>query len=203
MVVKAHKPEQKGPQLQSKHLRALVFLAFSALVVGVWFALAKKFNVDKAPSSFSVVERFERDGVPSLSGYAYTGGSAVNTAEISAPVLILNFWASWCDPCVEEFSSMLELVEKMKGKVAVVAISQDENEEDMKTFLNLFKVPRPGFYVISDKERAIGAQFAVSKLPESFIAGPDRKLVRKVLGVENWASEPAIQYFSDLAARKK
>ena len=171
---------------------------FLGLLVVSWFALNKRYDADVTPESYSYVERFEKEGIPAIQAIELDGG-AFDLSKVREPVVIVNFWASWCNPCVEEFPSMLKLVEALKGQVAVVAISMDDEEKDLIAFAKLFNVPRAGFYVAWDKDKKVMADYGVGKLPESYIVGPKRKLVRKVLGIENWASENAIAYFSELA----
>lgn len=171
---------------------------FLGLLVVSWFALNKRYDADVTPESYSYVERFEKEGIPAIQAVELDG-RAFDLSKVKEPVVIVNFWASWCNPCVEEFPSMLKLVESLKGQVAVVAISMDDEEKDLLAFAKLFNVPRAGFYVAWDKDKKVMADYGVGKLPESYIVGPKRKLVRKVLGIENWASENAIAYFSELA----
>jgi thiol-disulfide isomerase/thioredoxin len=173
-------------------------ILFLGLLVISWLALNKRYDADVTPESYSFVERFEKDGIPPIRAVDLSGAQ-FDLAQIKEPVVIVNFWASWCNPCVEEFPSMLKLVEALKGQVGIVAISMDDDEKDLLAFTKLFNVPRAGFYVAWDKEKKVMADYGVGKLPESYIVGPNRKLIRKVLGIENWASEDAIEYFSELA----
>lgn len=189
--------------MTQKRLRWTVgFAIFAVLLAAVWLGLKKKFDVNQAPSSYGFVDRFERDGVPELQALDLEG-RPISLSMFKQPILIVNFWASWCSPCVEEFPSMLKLVETMKGKVAIIAVSLDEEEKDLRAFAKLFKVPREGFAVAWDRSYKDRDAYGVGKLPESYIAGPDRKLVRKVLGIENWASPSAIQYFEEMAATSR
>jgi thiol-disulfide isomerase/thioredoxin len=171
---------------------------FLGLLVVSWLALNKRYDADVTPESYSFVERFEKEGIPAIQAVELDG-SAFDLSKVKEPVVIINFWASWCNPCVEEFPSMLKLVESLKGQVAIVAVSMDDEEKDLLAFAKLFNVPRAGFLVAWDKDKKVMADYGVGKLPESYIVGPNRKLVRKVLGIENWASENAIAYFSELA----
>ena len=106
----------------------LGFVAFLAVLAASWFALQKKYDMDIAPESYSFVDRFERDGVPAIAVPAVAKDGVLSGVlkldEVKEPIVIVNFWASWCNPCVEEFPSMLKLVEALDGKVAIVAVSQ-------------------------------------------------------------------------------
>lgn len=177
------------------------FVLFSIALVAVWWLLKIKFEANTTPESISYVARFEKEGVPAITA-PDLDGHAFDLASVKAPVVIVNFWASWCGPCVEEFPSMLKLVDSMKGKVAIVAVSMDDDEKDLRAFTKLFKVPKPGFEVLWDREKKVMGVYGVGKLPESYIVGPDRKLIRKVLGIENWATPNAVAYFNSLAEKR-
>ncbi len=178
------------------------FVLFVVALAGTWWLLKLKYDATVVPESFNFVSKFEKDGIPLIEAVDLDG-KPFNLSNVKTPVVIVNFWASWCEPCVEEFPSMLKLVDSLKGKVTIVAVSMDDDEKDLRAFTKLFKVPKPGFEVLWDRDKKVMGTYAVGKLPESYIVGPDRKLIRKVLGVENWANPSAISYFQTLADKSK
>lgn len=176
------------------------FVIFVFVLAGLWWALKNKYDANTTPESYGFVAKFEKEGIPQVDAIDLDG-KKFDLSKIDTPVVIVNFWASWCGPCVEEFPSMLKLVDAMGGKVTIVAVSMDDDEKDLRAFAKLFKVPRKGFEVLWDREKKVMNTYAVGKLPESYIVGPDRKLIRKVLGIENWATPDAISYFKSLAEK--
>lgn len=189
--------------MNRKVIWSLGFVGFIAVLVGLWFALHEKYDMDIAPKTYSFVERFEREEMPAIEvPFVAKDGvlsGLLRLSEVKEPIVIVNFWASWCNPCVEEFPSMMKLVEALDGQLAVVAVSMDDDLKDLAAFSKLFGVPREGFYVGWDDKKKVMEEYGVGKLPESYIVGKDRKLIRKVLGIENWASDNAIAYFKELA----
>lgn len=97
---------------------------------------------------------------------------------------------------------MVALGDTLKENLVVIAISTDEQRADIETFIKLFHLPRPGFEILWDKDKKIMESYGVAKIPESFIIGPDLKLKRKFIGVENWASEDALSYFRMLMTER-
>lgn len=196
---------QMSPAVRAKARWGIGFAVFVVVLAAAWWALKVKFDANQAPESYGYVAKFEKEGIPPIEAVDLNG-KAFDLAKVSTPVVIVNFWASWCGPCVEEFPSMLKLVEAMGGKVTIVAVSMDDDEKDLRAFVKLFKVPRANFEVLWDRDKKVMGTYAVGKLPESYIVGHDRKLIRKVLGIENWATPSAIAYFKSLAeeaSRKK
>ena len=132
-----------------------------------------------------------------LSGLKLAGlrGAPLDIATIREPVLILNFWASWCPPCAEELPSLLKLVRENKGKIRVIAFSQDEDLAKMEGFLEKFGVLPDGFDVVTDRDGSLAKRFGVAKLPESFVLDRSRRLARKIDGYDDWSTPGARAYF--------
>jgi hypothetical protein len=57
-------------------------------------------------------------------------------------------------------------------------------------------------HVALDPKRVAASAWGVGKIPESFLVGPDGKLIRKVMGIEDWSSEGALSYFRELVAKR-
>ncbi|MEK7356533.1 MAG: TlpA disulfide reductase family protein [Bdellovibrionota bacterium] len=174
------------------------------LVIAALFAWYRqnvgKLPANQSPKEFRVIDKLEADGVPDLVFTKLEGGE-IRLSELRGKIVILNFWASWCNPCVEEFPSMLKLVEAMKGEVIVVAVSTDDERKDIDTFTRAMGLPKPGFVVVWDEKKEAMKTFGVEKVPESFLISKEGKLIRKVLGIENWSSTSAIDYFQHLLGK--
>lgn len=149
------------------------------------------------PPSTQMLSKMEKDGVPDFA-LPNLAGKNVHLSDYSGHIVIVNFWASWCAPCVKEFPSLKRLVEKMKGQVTVLAVSNDNQREDLESFLHAFGSTPDGFVVLWDKDRHVSEEYGSNELPESYILGPTHKLIRKISGVEDWDSSNAIEYFQDV-----
>lgn len=109
-----------------------------------------------------------------------------SASDLSNLPIILNFWASWCPPCVKEFPLLISKVIDNPGKVALVAISIDQSRGDMERFLEQF--PQTQEYpdlikvVWDPKSRIAQDKFNVIFLPETFIITRDGEIVSKIKG---------------------
>lgn len=127
----------------------------------------------------------------------------VSLKEDKVSVKIINFWASWCEPCVEEFSSFARLMKKFDegDQLKFYAIGEDESLEVSKNFLKAFssdfKTVENAFF-FHDEDKRVSKTYGVLALPETFVVGPNGTLIRRVTGFENWDTEQAIKYFSGL-----
>lgn len=123
-------------------------------------------------------------------------GKADALEGLKEPLILLNFWASWCVPCLEELPAMLKLVDEFEGKIALLAVSIDERESDIRKFHNrlqkVIKTPVKGdnIYWVWDKDKQISLKsFNTIRVPETIIIDKERRMVKKVIGYLDWESE--------------
>lgn len=177
---------------------ALVILILAAAIIWGVGQLTDRFP--RGPR-YSILNELESNGIPDLQA-ARLDGSPFSLRSISDKVLIINFWASWCDPCVAEYPSMLKLVEHFKGEVVLMAISADQEKKDIDGFLKAFGGLKPNVEILWDPAMSIAKKFGTSRLPESFIFYRNGKLARKVVGLENWFSPDSIEFFDGILKSK-
>lgn len=184
------------------YLKGAIVAVLAAAGVFVWYRSQEaKLPANQSPQSFQVINQMELNGVPDFD-LERLDGTRFKLSDLKGKIIVVNFWASWCNPCVEEFPSIVKLAERMKGELVVVAVSTDEVKKDVEPFLRAFKVPKQGFEVVWDKDRKISELYGVGKIPESYIVGADFKLARKIVGIENWGSDEAVQFFQALKLGK-
>ena len=180
------------------YLRGAVAAILVVCALLVWYRFNEsRLPANQSPAEFQVLGKMETEGVPDFELERLVG-SKLKLSDFKGKLIVLNFWASWCNPCVEEFPSMVTLAEKMKGDLVVVAVSTDEQRKDIEPFLKAFKIPPNGFEIVWDRDQSVMKAYGVKKVPESFIIGPDLRLARKIVGTENWGSDEAVQFFKSL-----
>ncbi len=129
-------------------------------------------------------------------GFSITtdNGRSVSMPHFGGRVLVLNFWASWCAPCVEETPSLSRLAQEYADKgVVVLGVSVDQNEASYRTFLRKY---RPAF--LTARERNLHAEFGTFMYPETYIIGPDGKVLKKIAEGADWMDPNMIRYFDSL-----
>jgi thiol-disulfide isomerase/thioredoxin len=184
----------------SVYIKGAIGALVVALGIVAWYlSTESSLPANRVPEGYKLIERMEKEGVPEITLPRVAGEAReIKLSEYRGKIVVLNFWASWCTPCVQEFPSMLKLAETMKGDVVVLAVSTDDDRKDIETFMKAFGLPQPHFEVLWDKDKAAMQSYNVSKIPETFLIDKQGRLIRKVLGIENWASEDAIAYFHSL-----
>ena len=107
-------------------------------------------------------------------------------------IVVLNFWATWCEPCVEEMPSLVEMQRRMKAKgITVVAVSIDENESAYRSFLKQHGVD---LLTVRDPGQKTPALYGTRGWPETFIIDRNGVMRRKFIGAVDW-TEPEITDF--------
>jgi cytochrome c biogenesis protein CcmG/thiol:disulfide interchange protein DsbE len=111
-------------------------------------------------------------------------------------VVVLNFWATWCPPCVEEMPSLVELQKKVKDKnVTVLAVSLDVDEGAYKKFI---KDHRVDLLTVRDADQKSNSLYGTFKFPETFVIDKNGVLRRKFIGAVNWTDPDVVKYLSSL-----
>jgi thiol-disulfide isomerase/thioredoxin len=103
--------------------------------------------------------------------------------------IILNFWATWCQPCIVEFPALLRIAEQESDTV-LIALSSDLNEDAIRKFLKKLEMS-PGknvFIAIDEDARITHGLFQTFKLPETLLIDKNQMLRHKIVGA-NWTEE--------------
>lgn len=133
-------------------------------------------------------------------------GRTVSLSSFKGKSIVLNFWASWCAPCVIEFPQMLALAKNHPDDVFFLFLSQDDSDEEMMRFVAKLgnAVKRPNVFIARDKDKSIAQNlYATYKLPETYLLSPAHNIEEKIIGLEMpWDSQAMREKIAALAARR-
>jgi thiol-disulfide isomerase/thioredoxin len=172
-------------------------LALALILFLGWKALDNRLSTQKMPERYDIIDSLEKDGMRKFS-LPNMDGSTFDLESVRGKVILLNFWASWCEPCVREYPSMTKLANHFKGDLVFIAISNDEEKENIDKFLGAMGESSPHTIVLWDKDRTVADQYGVERLPETFIFNKEGKLDRKIIGQTEWYEEGALSYIDAL-----
>ena len=110
-----------------------------------------------------------------------------------ASYFIINFWASWCAPCIKEMKSLNSL-QKKSPSMRVITISQDKSLDLAKNFFKKNKHEALEKYF--DKDKKVLSKFSLRGLPTTFIVNKDYKVFAKVEGIIEWDSKSFINWLN-------
>ena len=163
------------------------------------FAVWKeKTQPNVSAEQISLLDKMEKNGAPNFQAKTLSG-KEISLYQFKGKVVIVNMWASWCGPCIEEVPSLISLVEAMKGDVQIIAISQDSSQDDIESFLKAFpKVNNENIHIVWDQTRELMKLYGTERLPESFVLNSNMKLVKKIVGTINWHTPESVEYLKTL-----
>jgi peroxiredoxin len=123
-------------------------------------------------------------------------GRTITPADFGGKLLVLNFWATWCAPCVEEMPALDELQRRFAGKgLVVLGVSVDENANEYKGFLAKNRI---SFLTARQGSRKVSADYGTFKYPETYLIDQSGVVIKKVIGKENWTDDRVISYVQSL-----
>ena len=124
------------------------------------------------------------------------GTNSADLSKLRGHVVLVNLWASWCAPCVDELPSLLALQHQMPG-VTVVAISMDQDDNAYRTFLKRNQVD---LLTIRDPDARINTLYGTAQIPETYAIDGNGILRRKFVSAQDWTSPEIIDYLHRLGA---
>ena len=112
--------------------------------------------------------------------------------DLKGQVVVLNFWATWCPPCVEEMPSLVRMQQRLKAKgVTVLAVSVDVDQSNYRQFLHDHGV---SLLTVRDPDQKSNSLYGTFKFPETYVIDRNGVMRRKFIGAVDW-TEPDIMDF--------
>jgi thiol-disulfide isomerase/thioredoxin len=116
-----------------------------------------------------------------------TTGSAADLSDFRGKVVVLNLWATWCEPCLREMPSLDRLQFHFGSRIVVLAVSEDRGgAKGVEPFIAKLGLKSVKVYI--DPKSEAGHAFEVQGLPTSFVIDDDGKVRGKVEGAADWDS---------------
>jgi cytochrome c biogenesis protein CcmG/thiol:disulfide interchange protein DsbE len=122
------------------------------------------------------------------------GVQSIDLSKLRGHVVVLNLWATWCPPCVQELPSLLALQHQMPG-ITVVGVSTDQDDDVYRHFLTQHHVD---LLTVRDSDQRINALYGTVQIPETYIIDRTGTLRRKFIGAQDWTSPEITGYLARL-----
>lgn len=169
----------------------LAFGAAALFAAAAWLALT--------PTSPRRFNRLPADAPARLSPFSDASGAKIAIETFRGRIVVLNLWAAWCGPCIEEMPSLDRLAEKLpQDRYAVIAVSQDRSgAEAARPAFERLALRRLQLYL--DPEGKLGAEIGARGMPTTLILGPDGAPLAYREGAAVWDSDETVAYLQSLA----
>jgi cytochrome c biogenesis protein CcmG/thiol:disulfide interchange protein DsbE len=122
------------------------------------------------------------------------GTSTVRLASYRGQVVLVNFWASWCMPCVEEMPSLLALHHE-RPNLVILAVSIDDDPEAYSNFIVRHHVD---LITVRDPSQSAAKLFHTDMWPETYVIDRKGIIREKYVGPQNWTSPEIVNYLNSL-----
>jgi peroxiredoxin len=153
-----------------------------------------------APSHAAELKPWTGGATPGLELRALDG-RAHRLADYRGTVVLVNFWATWCEPCRDEMPSMQRLKEHLAGRpFAVLAVNLDEPEARIRKFLAQMTTD---FTVLLDPGRNAAKAWNARILPASFVIGTDGRIRYGVVGEIDWGRDSVVSRVVELLPKAR
>jgi cytochrome c biogenesis protein CcmG/thiol:disulfide interchange protein DsbE len=132
------------------------------------------------------------------------GEHSISLAQYRGRIVVLNFWATWCPPCIEEMPSLVQMQKKFKNSgVTVLAVSVDEDPDAYHKFLkdhgiDLLTVRDPAPKTDLGVTAPVASRYGTFKFPETYIIDRRGVIQRKFIGAIDWNQQEITEYLSRL-----
>ena len=180
-------------EIKKINYRAVILVFLAVVVLLTLFALNQKESFRKSfelksPDVGRPAPNFEFPGLD---------GKLVSLSDYLGKVVLVNIWATWCRPCVDEMPSMQKLYQEFKDDdFEILAVSIDAPGSGVVApFMRKYNLTFPA---LLDSEGTIRESYGATGIPESFIIDRQGILVKKIIGAADWSSPEVFRFFRNL-----
>src|SRR5271167_3844842 len=120
----------------------------------------------------------------------------ITLSQFKGQVVVLNFWATWCPPCIQEMPSLVQMQRRMQSKgVTVLAVSVDVDESNYRRFLKDHGV---NLLTVRDPDQKTSGLYGTFKFPETYIIDRNGIMRRKFIGAVDWTDPEVMDFLGRL-----
>lgn len=185
-----------------KSLNAALVIAITALTLGATWWMDGYRGVAQSTGTAPAETKSAYEPAPDIT-LTDMNGKPVRLRDYKGKIVLLNFWATWCTPCIAEFPQFIRLAQAMPDDLVILAVSIDDEKASIGKFL---KRHVPGYAAAKnvqlfwDRDKSVSQDlFQTVRVPETIIITPEMMMARKVAGLSiEWDSKETKKYLSGL-----
>lgn len=177
--------------------------AGAAAIVAVLYGIGV-FNVHAGPRPPAVLNRFQLTAsapeAPAI-GFVDAAGKKLTLADFKGRYVLVNLWATWCGPCINELPELARLQQalpKDRFVVTPVDVLEKLDAGRLRYFLEMHSAGTLPVYIDSDRQTQQG--FVANELPLTVLISPDGREVARAVGGQHWADPASIAWMKAISA---
>lgn len=196
-----HPKKPHGPQLP---IIAKVFLMLCVVFlasIGYWKTQFKH-DPEMQYDPLDEAAMTQRKPAPDVE-FSTKAGSSSKLSEYKGKVVLLTFWAHWCEPCLVELPTFRQLSKQFADKgFVVVPVNLDTKGEADEFIANFWSNESLPFETYFDYEKKAAKEFNIDTLPANYIIDRQGRIVVSSYGFNDWTSQSSIDMIANLVAEK-
>jgi cytochrome c biogenesis protein CcmG/thiol:disulfide interchange protein DsbE len=153
-------------------------------IVGVGYGLMIYFDGAAPPLRTKIPSNEQLQSSQAAPDFSFMDmdGKKITLSDFKGKIVVLNFWATWCPPCVKEFPALLSIARAYPDRVVLIALSSDIDDAALKRFLNKHDWRGENIKIGRDMEDITGKKFQTYRLPETLIIDEAGQIREKIIG---------------------
>lgn len=180
---------------------ALLFVLVPILITVVWGLTVKLTSVPQREESPQPVVA----GAPApIFSFPLLSGGTSSLGDYKGKVVLVNVWATWCPPCIEEMPDLQNLYAQMKSQnlpFEILGVSIDALGGDaVQKWVERFRLTFP---ILLDPRGSIKKLYRTTGVPETFIIDPQGRLVQKIIGPRKWDSLQMVNFLKQVYQERR
>jgi cytochrome c biogenesis protein CcmG/thiol:disulfide interchange protein DsbE len=167
------------------------------VAVALRFAARNILAVSLLTTAFTGCNRGDHPGLignaaPEIT--VHNGAQTIRLSQFRGKIVLLNFWATWCAPCIDELPSLQEL-QKMRPDIQVLAVSIDDDPAAYAAFLKQYDI---NLLSVRDGSQGSNLKYGTVKVPETFVIDRNGVVRRKFVSSQQWTHPEVLDYLAKL-----
>ncbi len=146
-----------------------------------------------------------RQGEPSIRGRTAKDfpltldGKPARLSDLRGKVVLLNFWATWCPPCVDEAPALIALQRRIAPQGGtILGVNLDDDQNAYESFLKTYGIDFPTY---RDPSKHIALDYGTTMYPETYVIDRTGHLGRKIVGPQDWTSRAMLSYLDSVLSK--
>ena len=127
-------------------------------------------------------------------------------AALRGKLVLVNFWATWCDPCRDEMPSLVQLKQQMGDGIEILAVNLGESEQKAEAFIKTVMPSAAkggaGMTVLYDRDLSVARRWKATLAPATFVIAPGWRIAYSLIGEADWSSPAMVKTLRALQAKR-